>query len=101
LADQAEFTGYSVSTISAVERGTRTIPDGYADKVAGWLCLGSAERSELLAATKSASNVIKFRPKNEKVAMLAFELTHRLNELAASDIEKIRSLLDEGKKIYE
>ena len=57
--------------------------------------------NSLLRATELSSSVIKFRPKNEKTAELAFALTQRLNELMPADIEKIRKLLEEGTKVYE
>ena len=101
LFDQAEATNVSVSMVSAVERGQRSIPEGYAKSVAAWLDLNAEQTRELVLSTELSTNVIKFRPKNEMAASLAFELTSRLNELSPGDIERIRKLLEEGRKIYE
>jgi transcriptional regulator with XRE-family HTH domain len=101
LLDQAEGTNVSVSMVSAIERGQRSIPQGYAKSVAAWLGLDVEQTGDLVLSTEMSANVIKFRPKNEMAASLAFELTSRLNELTPSDIDRIRKLLEEGKKIYE
>jgi transcriptional regulator with XRE-family HTH domain len=101
LADQAEGTRVSVSTISAIERGTRSIPDGYPEAVAKWLGLSPEQARMLTNSAAVSSNVIEFRPKNDGAAALAFDLTRRLNELTPADIREIKKLLEEGRKIYE
>ena len=101
LFDQAQATNISVSMVSAIERGQRSIPKGYAKLVAAWLDLNVEQTKDLELSTELSTNVIKFRPRNERAASLAFELTSRLNELTPADIERIRKLLEEGRKIYE
>lgn len=100
LGDQAEGTKLSVSAISAIERGDRSIPENYALQVAKWLVLDPIKTKELILATALSTNVIKFRPRNEKAAKLAFALTRRLNEMTPTELEKIRILLEEGVDIY-
>jgi transcriptional regulator with XRE-family HTH domain len=101
LVDQAEATGISVSTISAIERGVRNVPEGYVGILAKWHMLSLEQTSELAAAVAQSSNVIKFRPKSEKAASLAFAITRRLNELTADQMDEIRRKLEEGVKVYE
>ena len=101
LADQAEELKLSVSLISAIELGKRSVPEKYPEKVAEWLGLTAMEKEELLLSVATSGNVIKFRPKNAAAATFAFELSRRLNELSKNDLERIRELLDRGERVYE
>ncbi len=101
LADQSLEMNLSVSLISAIELGKRSIPEGYAEKLATWLHLSVQEKSTLMASVAVGSNVIKFRPKDATTAKFAFEIARRLNTMTASELEKIRETLERGEKIYE
>lgn len=101
LADQAEALGVSVSLISAIELGKRSVPQGYPEKFSAWLNLGDIEKRELLSSVAVSSNVIQFRPKNQETAKFAFELARRLNSMSHLELERIRETLERGEKIYE
>lgn len=101
LADQAEATNLSVSLISAMELGNRTVPEHYPEKVARWLHLNDAERKALFLSVAESSNVIKFRPKDAATAKFAFELSKRLNSMSKAELDRVRETLERGEKIYE
>jgi HTH-type transcriptional regulator, competence development regulator len=101
LADQSEATNLSVSLISAIELGKRTVPEGYPEIVARWLHLNDEERKVLLLSVAESSNIIKFRPKDAATAKFAFQLSKRLNSMSKAELDSIRETLERGEKIYE
>ncbi|MEO6606841.1 MAG: helix-turn-helix transcriptional regulator [Aestuariivirga sp.] len=101
LADQAEALKVSVSLVSAIELGNRSIPDGYPERVAAWFHLDSTGREELISSAIIVSNVIEFKPKNPATAKFAFEVSRRLNSLSPNEVDRIREILDRGEKVYE
>ena len=49
-----------------------------------------------MATLVQSTNIINFRPKDRSVAALAYGITKRLNELSPQEVEKLKSLFDQG-----
>ena len=91
MADQAKELKCSVSYISAIERGDRTVPEGYAEAVAVWLGLSERESRQLLrlsGARKHADD--SEQSKSDQLAQLSLNFDSSLDAASAERIRSVR-----------
>jgi hypothetical protein len=93
MADQSRGLRYSVSTISAIERGNRPIPPNYPEEVARWLNLSPNETRELVEFANGERSVIYVSPADEERAQLAFDFARTLNDLPIDQVRQLRKRL--------
>lgn len=96
MADQAEALDLSVSFISKLETGNKSIPEGYLDKFAGWLKLSKKEKNELQDAADASVKIVKLRPKDPEQAKLAMEFSRRFTTMSSEEIRKLRETIGGG-----
>lgn len=94
MGDQAEALQCSVAFVSAVETGTKAIPDKYLEKIISWLELSDAEAKELRTAADASSKLVRLYPKSHEQALLAVGLSKKLSQLGIDEIRKLRVLVE-------
>jgi hypothetical protein len=93
MADQAKAFQCSVSFISAIERGLKSIPADQPRKFANWLQLNETAARELVELAKGEKKVIKFVPRDRARASIAADLAQALNRVPLDKLTSLRDAL--------
>lgn len=97
LIKMSEKIGYSASYLSLIERGERTIPKGFVQKIAEIYKLNQAQSIALIKAiSKSTSEiVIDMKSLNAEQKELTVLFSEKIYNLEPNLIKKIKKLLKE------
>jgi HTH-type transcriptional regulator, competence development regulator len=96
MMHQADALQVSSSFVSAVETGTKAIPAGYVEKVAGWLRLTPAELTRLKDAANGSAKSVRIRTSDAARAKLVAELNASVEKLNPRQIRELRLIINNG-----
>ncbi len=100
LGDMAEKLGITSSYLSAIEKGKRPAPNGFADKICDLYGLGSSFRSELASAADKTLQAVKLSldgtsdPKREAALCFARSFDDLDDDTAESVLKLLRKKRD-------
>lgn len=99
LADMAEKLGISMSYLSAIEIGTRSVPSGLIEKLSAQYKLNKEAVETLNKALEQSISSIDISLQSTLPLQrdLAIMLARKLPDLSDSECEKMLSILKEGK----
>lgn len=97
LKDMSEKLGVTVSYLSAVENGNRSIPADWQDKLSKIYALNDLEVHELKIAIIDTNEEIRLKLKKGDVNRqeFALKLARKFDTLTQDEIEKISKILQE------
>lgn len=93
LKDMADALGITSSYLSAIEFGKRAVPDNFAERLAKAMQLTEMEKARL---QKYATKAYTLKAHSPEQQQLAAGLARRFDKLSEEELEKIRSILEEG-----
>ena len=103
LKDMAEKLGVTVSYLSAVEMGKRTIPSKWADILIKEYKLDEKEQIELKEAIFFSSKIIKLDTSNfeDNKKDLVYALARKLKDLDEEKVTNIKEILFDNRSWYK
>jgi len=94
LLDAARLLDKSVAYLSAIERGDRQPPQGFAEEIIRQYRLSDSAASDLRRAFAAARTSFELRPTTPMGLDTASMLARRFNELDETMLMRIRQILD-------
>lgn len=97
LKDMSEKLGVTVSYLSAVENGNRSIPADWQDKLSQMYALNDLEAHELKIAIIDTNEEIRLKLRKGDITKqeFALKLARKFDTLTQDEIEKISKILQE------